>query len=428
MEPRIFLNLFRQASFSSKSEWSNGNFKKLLPLIAKNKNLQRSVAALVASNIFVLFLAIVENWSLADFIWVYWFQSIIIGISIGIRILLFRFFVFGSKDLTKGTILANLLFFGFFLFHYGGFQYGYVTFIKDMFGPLNLANIYPAIIIFALNHFLSLWLNYSPKRQRVQKIVKLMISPYYRIFPMHFIIFIFVFLSIIFTFLKADRYWLSLLTLIAFIILKTIADVISHVSEHSKSLPPNVRIVQIENDKRAGKDAVSDLIQLNYLSLKKIDQAAKEVIKLWERTRKSAITLAAKSSQENLGYIEFVVLNAKGAELIKQGIVEYKDLEPGLGNTELANNVNLYLSALAIDEDYQGLGLAKRLWEGAKKYFLDNHVAIQELSTVIWNYDCQKFFSQFNFKKIGKDSAGHDVIVINLENNSLPKINNSIEL
>jgi len=198
-------------------------------LLRKNLVLDQSLWLLVFSNIVTIYFATNENWSLFDIMWVYWLQSVIIGIFNFIRILqLKEFSTEGFRinnrpaEPTEHTKKFTAFF---FLLHYGFFHFGYMAFLLA--GPLSAGTagamgsgfkyILPAALLFFFNHFFSYFYN-RPRDTKKQNIGTLMFYPYARIIPMHFMI---AFFSV---------YGGSL---VLFLGLKTLADVIMHIVEHN---------------------------------------------------------------------------------------------------------------------------------------------------------------------------------------------------
>ena len=192
-----------------------------------------SLWLLLASNAVTVVLAVTQNWNLLPLMWVYWFQSIVIGFFNFLRIRDLR--EFSTEGLainvhpveptpeTKNHIAR------FFLLHYGIFHLVYFIFLlvfslTNMFStagenaldPADLKYILPLALLFLGNHLFS----YLHNRQRDigrQNIGMLMFYPYARIIPMH--------LTIILGFSLGSR-------LLLFLLLKTLADAIMHVVEH----------------------------------------------------------------------------------------------------------------------------------------------------------------------------------------------------
>lgn len=160
--------------------------------------------------------------------WIYWFQSVTIGLINFVRILQLKdFSTEGFKvngqpvEPTPETRNSTAFF---FLFHYGFFHFGYLIFLLtftagEVFGgiptPVEFQYIFLTSILFFFNHLFSYFYNRSRDTQK-QKIGALMGYPYARIIPMHF--------TIMFGFFGV--------ALPLFLILKTFADCIMHIVEH----------------------------------------------------------------------------------------------------------------------------------------------------------------------------------------------------
>lgn len=219
-----------------------------------------SLWSLLVSNLLVIFFATTEHWNLQTLMWIYWFQSIIIGFFSFIRILkLNEFSTEGyvntatgkQMESTQGTKIFSAFF---FLFHYGGFHFVYLIFLlNNLFASMvfssdkEVLNLVPKEVIatapselnrfltlttpeiadfkfvflmalvFSINHLFSYLYN-KPFDTKRQKIGTLMFYPYMRIIPMHFTIL----LGAVFN-----------SPLIIFLVLKTIADIVMHLIEHS---------------------------------------------------------------------------------------------------------------------------------------------------------------------------------------------------
>jgi hypothetical protein len=111
----------------------------------------------------------------------------------------------------------------FFLVHYGGFQAAYAVMIwnaHNVFGrsfdPPQLLPIYMSAGIFFVNHLFSLVYHFKEVFKN-QEVGKLMSIPYIRIIPMHLIV---ILMAIIPS------------PLIAFLLLRMVADVAMHAVEH----------------------------------------------------------------------------------------------------------------------------------------------------------------------------------------------------
>jgi hypothetical protein len=188
-----------------------------------------SVWFLLLSNLITIFFAIKENWNLAIIMWVYCFQSIIIGLFNFKRIITLKDFstegfLINNKPVepTERTKKHTAFF---FLLHYGFFHVVYISFLfpitySQAFGDLpairDIVFIVLAVLFFFINHAFSYSYNKSNDTKK-QNIGTLMFYPYARIVPMHF--------TIILGFFTYN--------LLFFLILKTLADIIMHNIEHT---------------------------------------------------------------------------------------------------------------------------------------------------------------------------------------------------
>lgn len=194
-----------------------------------------SLRSLIASNLITMILALAQGWSVLVVMWVYWFQSVIIGLFNFLRILSLKDFStenFKMNDRpvepTQSTKRSVAFF---FLFHYGFFHFIYMIFLGSFssmsgtgflspikpVGPNDMFFISIGAIIFLINHLFSYQYN-RLRDDRKPNIGELMFYPYARIIPMH--------LTIIFGFLLGNA------GIILFLILKTAADAAMHIIEH----------------------------------------------------------------------------------------------------------------------------------------------------------------------------------------------------
>ncbi len=189
-----------------------------------------SVFLLLFVNLLTIFFAINEGWNFLTMMWIYWFQSIIIGVFYFIKILRLKNYpranLYINNELVSQTkVKENHIVAFFFLLHYGGFNLAYFIFLfysgREMNGgpiidPNQINYVYLTILLFFINHFFSYILNDS-KESKEEDVRSLMRRPYERVVPMH--------LTILFASVFPQ------LSLILFLFLKTAVDVITDVSE-----------------------------------------------------------------------------------------------------------------------------------------------------------------------------------------------------
>jgi len=192
-----------------------------------------SLRLLVFSNILLIVFAIIGNWTIAPVLFVYWFQSVVIGVFIFLRLLTTDFganikFVskYGAKNLQ--IVLAF-----FFMIHYGLFHLGYLVFILifafifqpgytgEIFFLLDPLFLISLIVIF-INHAFSE--KYNSGDYLGKSAPEIMFSPYGRIIPMH--------LTLIFGTFLMFLFQNQIIMLVLFLILKTIFDIKGHIAKH----------------------------------------------------------------------------------------------------------------------------------------------------------------------------------------------------
>lgn len=190
----------------------------------------RSAVSLILANLLTIVLAVWQRWDLAPLLWIYWCQSVVIGIFNIARILCLREFSTRGFRInnrpvqpTRSTKIRTALFFA---CHYGLFHLVYLGFLGTG-RPLqrrDFALVFVCITAFLLNHAYSFVRSAESDRRIRRNIGTLMMFPYARIIPMH--------LTILFGGLLAGGTG----TLLLFLALKTGADGVMHAVEHRQKL------------------------------------------------------------------------------------------------------------------------------------------------------------------------------------------------
>lgn len=215
-----------------------------------------SVSLLIFSNLIIIFFAIFENWNLITIMFIYWCQSIIIGIFNFLKIINLKDFTTNGLSIgnspAKPTMSTKYFIAFFFLIHYSMFHFGYFIFLISggftshglQFNPENYT-IFIALIVFFANHLFSFLYNRKKNSEKKQNIGKIMFFPYIRIVPMHLtIIFGSMFIAIGF----------PLISIIIFLLLKTAADVVMHSIEHRQSSAEKITISLNKKDYFPGEE------------------------------------------------------------------------------------------------------------------------------------------------------------------------------
>lgn len=186
-----------------------------------------SLWLLIVANAVTIFFALKEGWSLATMMWIYWIQSVMIGIFHFIRIIQLETFSTEGVSVNGKSVGAlpwvKGFFATFFAMHYGIFHFVYLIFlIVGVFTPVfgsgmpEWKEVGFISLLFFVNHLFSFWFNQG-RDSHEQNIGTVMMYPYARILPMHITIIIGGFVN----------------ALPIFLILKAFADAVMHVLEHA---------------------------------------------------------------------------------------------------------------------------------------------------------------------------------------------------
>lgn len=210
-----------------------------------------TILGLIAANVIVIAAALILKWDMFKLMWVYWTQSVIIGLFWLLRILTHQnlYFTGMSGEEPKPVYMKPLYRFPaglFFVFHYGAFHWAFLLFLR-MHIAGERRSVPADLIIFSVCLFFTEELISFLRRPAEQRTIRaplnrFMFFPYARIIPMHFTIFV----AFIIEMLRetgairdfAEGYRMALLLL--FLVLKTIADVSMHIKERRGFVePPN---------------------------------------------------------------------------------------------------------------------------------------------------------------------------------------------
>jgi hypothetical protein len=193
-----------------------------------------SLWSLIGSNLIGLLIAYKQGWGILPLLWIYWFQSVSIGVVNVIRMVTLK--NFSTEGLTSngrpvpatkaGQISTAL----FFAVHYGFFHLVYALFLgsgmfsKNRLPPGEPLYIFYTGILFFFNHLYSFFHNRETDVPG-QNLGTIMFFPYIRIVPMH----LFIIFGGMLAMTLGER---SFLLLTFFVLLKTGADTLMHMIEH----------------------------------------------------------------------------------------------------------------------------------------------------------------------------------------------------
>jgi hypothetical protein len=219
----------RKANAREKTKEIEGKISDKITIDYINKVLRDpSLWTLIASNILVLLWAIIGKWPLIEIMWVYWFQSVGIGVIWFLRLWTVKnvyvekdFSSIGDPKSSFGRKLNAL----FLIFHYGLFHVVYLAFLAGKNEEVVLRPIYFMALIFFANQLFSFIYHKDWSNTKPVKYGKLVFMPYLRIVPMH--------ITIIGASILKDKLNINLehtLVIVIFLVLKTVADVSMYIN------------------------------------------------------------------------------------------------------------------------------------------------------------------------------------------------------
>lgn len=184
----------------------------------------------------VIFFAIVDGISANQVLWIYWSQSVIIGIFNFIRMITLKNFSTegfrqGNKQVlpTKATAISSGVF---FLFHYGFFHLIYAVFLGSFSSISNSGNnthdvkfIFVSSGIFLVSYLIEFLNSKKEDSNELPNIGLIMFAPYARIIPMHLTIILGGFIGAAGSFFSSNT---NVAVIVLFVSLKTIVDLITH--------------------------------------------------------------------------------------------------------------------------------------------------------------------------------------------------------
>lgn len=121
-----------------------------------------SVWSLLISNFLIALFVIIERQGVLNVLWVYWFQSVIIGVFNFFKIISIKEFTVDGLKMNnkpvKQTKLAKAGVAIFFLFHYGFFHFVYAVFLSAFISIGSIPNggiDFPFILLTSLIFFIN---------------------------------------------------------------------------------------------------------------------------------------------------------------------------------------------------------------------------------------------------------------------------------
>lgn len=209
--------------------------------------------SLIVANLITIVMAVIEGWDLATVLFIYWAQSVIIGIFAFVSLLSADTETLaaemgkaqadaGGSPHVSGRFVwfYKVLLAGFFALHYGLFHWGYLSFLIEpvIFGPVDFSGwgVWLSCGLFLANHLYSYLYHRGGGPKGADFVTGQFIGPYNRIIPMHLTI---IFGSVIILVLEALGIPGTLPVLVLFLLIKTRQDIALHLRKHYEDLHPD---------------------------------------------------------------------------------------------------------------------------------------------------------------------------------------------
>ncbi|MEO8230748.1 MAG: DUF6498-containing protein [Ignavibacteriota bacterium] len=201
-----------------------------------------STLTLIFSNLLVIFFAIVDDISANDVLWIYWSQSVIIGIFNFIKMITLKNFSTegfkqGSKQMLpiRATAISSAVF---FLFHYGLFHFVYAVFLGG-FSTISHSTstgsgttfLFISAGMFFISYLIEFINSIKEQTDELPNIGFIMFAPYARIIPMHLTIILGGFIGVAGGLFSTNT---NLVIILLFTAIKTVVDLITHSVDFKK--------------------------------------------------------------------------------------------------------------------------------------------------------------------------------------------------
>lgn len=149
-------------------------------------------ASIILGNLALVWMCYRDQTDLGELLWIFWLQSVLIGLAAVARMSLLRQFStdgFTTNDkATPETAQAKNETIGFFILHYGFFHVIYAVFLTTMFAaPWTAVSLWggSVVVAFAIGEIVYVVQRAASDRSWRPNLGTLMFTPYIRVVPMH---------------------------------------------------------------------------------------------------------------------------------------------------------------------------------------------------------------------------------------------------
>lgn len=147
---------------------------------------------LIAANLYCIWYYQKYTDGFATIVWIYWFQSVIIGLFNFVDLLTIKNFSTANFQVNKKPVQKNAkgCIAWFFLFHYGAFHFAYMIFLLVQVGVLsvNFTFLFLGVLAFLFESTINFIRRKQQEKVTAFNIGTLFFLPYVRIVPMHLMI------------------------------------------------------------------------------------------------------------------------------------------------------------------------------------------------------------------------------------------------
>lgn len=183
----------------------------------------------------------------------------------------------------------------------------------------------------------------------------------------------------------------------------------------------NIKIISLKGDDPGQENITEELIKIDSECFNDTGISDWGTLDYWLKNRKASFVELLLHNKEIVGYCDFLVLNEAGLKKLKTGNWRDGEIDSSLLSNKEDHDLSIYLIAIAIRKKFRGLGLAKKLWNSARKRFIEDGYFIKDIYGIIWTADGDRLFKNFNPVVIGQDFAGHQIIQIKPLDGKMPE-------
>lgn len=202
--------MYSKPAFNSKSNgicyfWSSISLKKMKRFLQQINFRSRNIQSILATNVVLIVLAVILEWDVAELMFMFWIENIVLGFYGILKIIFFQG-PKGQKEIEINKHVVDIskikyILVPFFIIHFGFFCFIHGSFIEVFFGNgfvptrpqlMTWDNVWTlkfGILAIFINYGISFIFSYLGKGEfRTTSFIGLLINPYRRIFIIQFML------------------------------------------------------------------------------------------------------------------------------------------------------------------------------------------------------------------------------------------------